>query len=238
MRDHNGRVVAVGDSPPLMITDDHKSNKQSLVHRKRRQVDDEHDLVTPASSRRGSPSNINDIPPYTESSYPLSINETTPLNTFSLPTPAEEMPAMLLDHHHATSHQPVMSFAPRTFVHPVVERLVPSQGPTFGGIEVTILGSGFHGGLTCLFGDQPAVTLCWSPTTLVCLLPAMSQPGPVVVSFKEYPVVNNAALFHYYNPNDQALLELALQVVGLKMTGRLQDAKQVAMEIVKGNHER
>lgn len=44
----------------------------------------------------------------------------------------------------------------------------------------------------------------------------------------------DVALFTYYDASDQALLELALQVVGLKMTGKLHDAKHVAMQIVQG----
>jgi len=39
-------------------------------------------------------------------------------------------------------------------------------------------------------------------------------------------------LFTYTDESDRALMELALQVVGLKMTGKLEDAKSVAMRIV------
>ncbi|KAI7904366.1 uncharacterized protein BX663DRAFT_504824 [Cokeromyces recurvatus] len=124
---------------------------------------------------------------------------------------------------------------------PQLERLVPSQGPTYGGIEVTLLGSGFYQGLTCLFGDHVATTTFWNENTLVCILPPATHTGPVVVSFKEHPLLvlggQDVAIFTYYNATNQALLELALQVVGLKMSGTLQDAKQVAMNIVQGgNH--
>ncbi|KAI9489564.1 hypothetical protein BDB00DRAFT_608985 [Zychaea mexicana] len=132
----------------------------------------------------------------------------------------------------------LLSHAPSST--PRIGRLVPAQGPTHGAIEITILGSNFTQGLTCLFGDRPATTLCWSPSTLVCVLPVSPQPGPVVVSFKEHPLVidgHDVSLFTYYDTNDRALMELALQVVGLQMTGKLQDAKQVAMGIVHGNKQ-
>jgi hypothetical protein len=45
-------------------------------------------------------------------------------------------------------------------------------------------------------------------------------------------------LFTYYDASDQALLELALQVVGMKMTGKLHDAKHIAMLIVRGDQQR
>ncbi|KAI7881167.1 hypothetical protein K492DRAFT_129222, partial [Lichtheimia hyalospora FSU 10163] len=44
-------------------------------------------------------------------------------------------------------------------------------------------------------------------------------------------------LFTYYNENDRALMELALQVVGLKMTGKVEDAREIAMRIVQGGNK-
>lgn len=123
---------------------------------------------------------------------------------------------------------------------PQLDRLVPAQGPTYGGVEVTLLGSGFYRGLTCLFGEHAATTVYWNSSTIVCILPTAAQTGPVVVSFREHPLVlesQDVAIFTYYDASDQALLELALQVVGLKMTGKLHDAKSVAMRIVQGDQQ-
>jgi len=121
---------------------------------------------------------------------------------------------------------------------PLLQRLIPNEGPTFGGVEVTLLGSGFRAGLTCMFGDVAASsTHYWSPNTLVCILPPAAEAGTVVVSFKEHPLVvdsQDVTLFTYYNENDRALMELALQVVGLKMTGKVEDARDIAMRIVQG----
>ncbi|KAF7729220.1 hypothetical protein EC973_004749 [Apophysomyces ossiformis] len=123
---------------------------------------------------------------------------------------------------------------------PRLHRLIPSEGPIYGGAEVTVLGSNFYEGLTCLFGENPAVpTHCWSTNTLLCILPPAANAGPVVVSFKEHPLMlegQDVVLFTYYDESDRALMELALQVVGLKTMGKVEDARQIAMRIVQGDN--
>jgi hypothetical protein len=105
---------------------------------------------------------------------------------------------------------------------------------------VTVLGSNFYEGLTCLFGENPAVpTHCWSANTLLCILPPAASAGPVVVSFKEHPLMlegQDVVLFTYFDESDRALMELALQVVGLKTMGKVEDARQIAMRIVQGDN--
>lgn len=124
---------------------------------------------------------------------------------------------------------------------PRLHRLIPADGPIYGGSEVTVLGSNFYEGLTCLFGENPAVpTHCWSPNTLLCILPPAASAGPVVVSFKEHPLMlegQDVVLFTYFDESDRALMELALQVVGLKTMGKVEDARQIAMRIVQGDNK-
>ncbi|KAK7472590.1 SPT3 Dosage dependent suppressor of Ty-induced promoter mutations-like protein [Stygiomarasmius scandens] len=130
---------------------------------------------------------------------------------------------------------------------PTIHRLIPNCGPTHGGIEVTILGANFHPSfnLTCIFGDVAATsTQRWSDNTLVCILPPRASPGVVAVWFQGFPpkaedsmngnMNTGNSLFTYSDESDRALMELALQVVGLKMTGKIEDAKNVAMRIVGG----
>jgi hypothetical protein len=123
---------------------------------------------------------------------------------------------------------------------PRLHRLIPSEGPIYGGAEVTVLGSNFYEGLTCLFGENPATpTHCWSANTLLCILPPAATAGPVVVSFKEHPLMlegQDVVLFTYFDESDRALMELALQVVGLKTMGKVEDARQIAMRIVQGDN--
>ncbi|KAG0188426.1 SPT3 Dosage dependent suppressor of Ty-induced promoter mutations-like protein [Apophysomyces sp. BC1034] len=250
MKNEQGTVIATGVSPPIMITDDHKSSKKS---RKRGRPEDP---ATPAPSRRGS---MTDTEPSSAALLSTSSSSSS-LNMLHMnplpPTPGEEG-SLLFDIGPLTAPTDPLDdtswlnrrrrrttadgrYTSEPVFYPQLERLVPSQGPTYGGIEVTVLGSGFYHGLTCLFGEHAAATVYWNPNTLVCVLPPATSPGPVLVSFKEHPLVlesQDVALFTYYDASDQALLELALQVVGLKMTGKLHDAKQIAMRIVQGGDD-
>ncbi|KAJ3187352.1 SPT3 Dosage dependent suppressor of Ty-induced promoter mutations-like protein [Gaertneriomyces sp. JEL0708] len=121
---------------------------------------------------------------------------------------------------------------------PLVSRIIPAEGPLPGGLEITLLGSNFYDGLTVMFGGIPAVTThFWSPTTLVCVCPPAPVPGPVPVTFREHPVdicseSQDVVMFTYKDDGDRALMELALQVLGLRMTGKLEDARRIAMRIV------
>ncbi|KZT29025.1 hypothetical protein NEOLEDRAFT_1128538 [Neolentinus lepideus HHB14362 ss-1] len=124
-----------------------------------------------------------------------------------------------------------------TLLPPKIHRLIPSSGPTYGGVEVTVLGMNFHPSmqLNCVFGDSVASsTHRWSDNTLVCVLPPRVTAGVVAVWFDGIEKDDSMppTMFTYVDESDRALMELALQVVGLKMTGKLEDAKNVAMRIV------
>ncbi|EED78387.1 predicted protein [Postia placenta Mad-698-R] len=110
---------------------------------------------------------------------------------------------------------------------PRIHRLIPASGPTFGGIEVTVLGANFHPTmqLNCTFGGTPSTsTQRWSDNTLV--LPVWFD------GLQKEEEGSLPCLFTYTDETDKALMELALQVVGLKMTGKIEDARNVAMRIV------
>lgn len=310
MQDHTGKPVATGMSPPIMITDDHKSSKIK-AGRKRPRTDLDKPISTQAILSAGSFPFTNNAPPPSGNgantvSPSISSSNTSPssntqpflpFNTFT-DTPFNSVNHSISPHHHTSkmvnanvpssssspngtslinhyrqiksepSHMQLdqnllNSMAPTSNTsnsenskhhhtttstsqgkavmveRPQMQRMIPSEGPMEGGIEVTILGAGFRPGLTCMFGDIAATnTHYWSPNTLVCILPPAIEPGAVVVSFKEFPVVPDSqdlTLFTYCNENDRALMELALQVVGLKMTGKVEDARDIAMRIVEGN---
>lgn len=123
---------------------------------------------------------------------------------------------------------------------PTIRRIIPAQGPVRGGIEVTLLGSNFRPGLIVKFGRNIALaTQCWSESTIVTYLPPASQAGPVLVTFEDanYDFTNSSAhqIFTYTDDTDRQLIELALQIVGLKMNGKLEDAKNIAKRIVGSN---
>ncbi|KAI7859282.1 hypothetical protein BDC45DRAFT_497269 [Circinella umbellata] len=319
MQDHTGKTVASGMSPPIMITDDHKSNKVK-AGRKRARVDTEQpntQAMLAAAASFGAfnhPQQVNgsqqpsiQYPPSFPNSQ-LSIQprpdqtaiapsvtqqqqsnsqrqspvptarasaQVSPINpamnmflqqqqqpqmsqiqqlgpnlfsSLSAPTATSNNNTPTSTSSKNSTRTPPLASAtppPQTTTaaaeRPLLQRLIPNEGPTYGGIEVTILGTNFRSGLTVMFGDVVASnTHFWSPNTLVCILPSVAEPGPVVVSFKEYPVVmgsSEVTLFTYYNENDRALMELALQVVGLKMTGKVEDAREIAMRIVQGGNQ-
>ena len=96
---------------------------------------------------------------------------------------------------------------------PTIHRLIPSVGPTHGGIEVTVLGANFHPSipLNCVFGDVSASsTQRWSDNTLVCVLPPRATAGVVAVWFEGFPKADEQtsappSLFTYSDESDRAL---------------------------------
>lgn len=190
--------------------------------------------------------------------HPSTFLPTAPPSPVAMSVPQYQ----LLQEPLASAPLPFMFFPEPPSLTPVpqprIHRLIPSSGPIIGGIEVTILGSNFHPSLQldCLFGDVMASsTQRWSDNTLVCILPPRQTSGVVAVWFNGMQKDDDGTppcLFTYTDESDRALLvflsisfvltsylchwdirmELALQVVGLKMTGRLEDAKSVAMRIV------
>lgn len=105
--------------------------------------------------------------------------------------------------------QPELSIS--TLPAPKIHRLVPSSGPTFGGIEVTILGSNFHSSVryNCVFGDVVASsTSHWSENTLVCILPPRACAGVVPVTLQGLKLDNDPlqpVLFTYTDETDRNL---------------------------------
>ncbi|KAG0150874.1 hypothetical protein CROQUDRAFT_668225 [Cronartium quercuum f. sp. fusiforme G11] len=120
---------------------------------------------------------------------------------------------------------------------PCIQKVVPNEGPMHGGIEITILGTGFLPSHQIIFGSSsPIQTQFWSPNTLLCILPPSLSPGLCKVK-----VINNPSeevkdeetgIFTYLQNTDEKLLELALQVVGLKMTGQVHDPREFAKQIM------
>lgn len=140
---------------------------------------------------------------------------------------------------------------------PTIQKVIPAEGPIRGGIEITLLGINFRPGLQVKFGENRALgTHCWSDSTIITYLPPATQPGQVLVSFED-PAAGGAngspgnildvsmssvngingdagrlQIFTYSDDTDRQLIELALQIVGLKMNGKLEDARNIARRIV------
>lgn len=129
---------------------------------------------------------------------PMSIG-LSPAQTMNVASP--EVSYMLFN------HDPPMTTLPP----PKIHRLIPSSGPTYGGIEVTVLGANFHPAmqLNCVFGDvSSSSTQRWSDNTLVCLLPPTTSPGVVAVWFEGIQKEEDGSppsLFAYTDETDRAL---------------------------------
>ncbi|KAK6583683.1 hypothetical protein PZA11_003413 [Diplocarpon coronariae] len=128
---------------------------------------------------------------------------------------------------------------------PTIHKMIPNEGPKTGGTEVTCLGSGFCQGLEVMFGDIKATTTTfWGETSLVCLLPPSAFAGTVAVTFKHQhqqqqiqtypapPIPKQQAFFKYVDDDELQIMRTALTVLGHKMTGKLEDVRDLARRIV------
>ncbi|CAI4034738.1 hypothetical protein SMKI_11G1880 [Saccharomyces mikatae IFO 1815] len=175
----------------------------------------------------------------------------------STPSSFSRLPQNFVDSSkHVSNHS---SFSMPLNNKPSIQRVIPAQGSVNGGIEVTLLGSNFKQGLIIKFGENIALSSqCWNESTMVTYLPPSSKPGPVLVTIvdsNEASMRNNSntsistnnsgndilhsnkytgdkAIFTYVDDTDRQLIELALQIVGLKMNGKLEDARNIAKRIV------
>ncbi|KAI9053913.1 hypothetical protein LZ554_002858 [Drepanopeziza brunnea f. sp. 'monogermtubi'] len=132
---------------------------------------------------------------------------------------------------------------------PKIHKLVHPEGPKSGGIEVSVLGSGFCAGLEVMFGDSIATTTTfWGRSALVCLLPPADEAGTVPVTFKHQhpqhqqqqinpyatpPMPKQNVFFKYVDDDEQQMIRVALSVLDHKMTGRMDDARDLARRILR-----
>jgi hypothetical protein len=153
-------------------------------------------------------------------------------------------PILITDDHKRATRQPRPDAfqRPRSpidfgFREPSVAKVVPSEGPMHGGIEVTVLGENLTAESIIMFGPLPSKVInLISSTTAVVRLPPSHVAGVVSVlvigqsSLPQRP--EDYVLFNYKNDLDRAMMELALQLIGMKMTGRVDDARDIAMRII------
>jgi len=322
MVDHKGRIVGSGSTPPIMITDDHKSThksqplphslnastsapewngssvdaprkaaQKSITVKKRAKPYDpstRKKSLKDAKVETSSPSAMSSVLPTRASSPVVVTQPTTPAlsSTFSSPKPSFDSlasPTDFISGIYSQSEIPVPDFNhtlnqaldpleftqavscipdpsdPTTspevahavavaqqaqpqsavffnfdppppispFQLPRIHRLIPSAGPTHGGIEVTVLGANFHAHipLNCVFGEMIASsTQRWSDNTLVCVLPARPTPGVVAVWFDGIDAQDDGTppcLFTYTDESDRGLYVVLWHAPLHKMTNFL-----------------
>lgn len=164
------------------------------------------------------------------SAYASAVTSPSPHSSFVLQQPQHQTRQILSDIIQRNTERDAQ-------IIPEISRLIPGEGTTRGGIEVTVLGKGFINGLTVLFGETPASqNLCYSSSTLICMLPPRSAPGPVVVTLRNLPpqkAPGHYPLFTYVDDTEKSLMELALQIVGIKMHGTMATAQDIARSIIE-----
>lgn len=255
LKDHQNNILARHFSSQIMIMD-----RKKTIDEKSSNSNQNSDLVPRLNNAPISPTSFEDDssePHTTDSrvfkrkrswSYELSDGfNITPSrnpsisNKSQIKLEVDRNPHQIQQHQQQFHHQQQQQLQSNV---PSIQRVIPAQGPLRGGIEVTILGTNFKNGLTVNFGINKALaTHCWSDSTIVTYLPPSQQPGQVVVKFDdpENPDNNNSAnsidglntaIFTYTDDSDRQLIELALQIVGLKMNGKLEDARNIARKII------
>lgn len=126
---------------------------------------------------------------------------------------------------------------PQAQAQPAIFKVIPSEGPVAGGVEVTLMGQGFYNGMHVMFGDKQApATTFWSSESLVCLLPPSETAGMVPVTLKEQTLQSQNLApqwFRYVDDSEQQLLRTALMILGNKMTGGYEDVADFARRIIK-----
>ncbi|KAJ2616688.1 SPT3 Dosage dependent suppressor of Ty-induced promoter mutations-like protein [Coemansia sp. RSA 1365] len=103
-----------------------------------------------------------------------------------------------------------------------IGQLIPKQGPVAGGASVLITGRGFHQNIEVYFGEARAGHVrVESPTSITCVLPPTKVSGPVSLRIRDqasmamYESGGEQGAFVYNEDTDQAMVELALHIVGL-----------------------
>jgi hypothetical protein len=92
--------------------------------------------------------------------------------------------------------------APTTQPVPHIFRITPLSGPIIGGIEVSVLGSGFSFHNACTFGGSIATTIWETETARLCILPPSQIPEQVAVSFRDVPVMGTTQTFTYVDTRE------------------------------------
>ncbi|KAJ1891225.1 SPT3 Dosage dependent suppressor of Ty-induced promoter mutations-like protein, partial [Kickxella alabastrina] len=119
----------------------------------------------------------------------------------------------------------------------VITQLAPAQGPLAGGTTVLISGRGFHPKMAVYVGgSQVARIQVLSSSNLACVLPPSKVLGPAAVRIRDLTTMTvyegngsisnlqqlgmtqptQQSVFTYIEDTDQAMLELTLQIIGLK----------------------
>ena len=88
---------------------------------------------------------------------------------------------------------------------PHISKVIPACGPTTGGLEISLHGTGFPFTHRFLFGETPAETTWLSENGCWCILPPRHTPGEVEVKVGEVPVMGTTQPFTYVDTREKDL---------------------------------
>lgn len=147
--------------------------------------------------------------------------------------PNTDMTAHAQALHHSLLHVPG-AVAPGVIA-PRLARVLPSEGPKSGGIEVSIVGEGFHSGLDVLFADAVATeTIVYNSQLMICVIPPSFQATLVRVSLRGRHQPEPQVWFRYKDTDREDLMSLALAVLHHRNTGKFADPSDIARSIIGG----
>lgn len=196
---------------------------------------------------------VSEPPPFFVSNRSASIeNFTMPSQLYSAPTSNHPSrapsPNSIMNSMHTTQNNLSQTITGHGVVtlpvggnqsapNPVINKIIPAEGPMVGGVEVTLLGREFWNGMVVYFGPYRAqTTTFWSDCSVVCLLPPSQAAGLVPVTCDRPTNLdwsNTRAVFKYYDDSEAQLMRLAISCIGSKMNGKDLDISQVARQILE-----
>ena len=129
-------------------------------------------------------------------SYPCSGNvdpsrAVQPNSSQHSSTPPSSSPASHItsDGDSAIDSAPNDPASSRDVPRPRISAVIPENGPTLGGIKITVLGQNFTPQNQCVFGKSICTwTTFWNEGALTCLLPSSTAPRRVIVSIHGFPI--------------------------------------------------
>ncbi|OBZ89978.1 hypothetical protein A0J61_01965 [Choanephora cucurbitarum] len=195
-----GRTIATGETPIILITDDHKAIKESMAQRNKVA---EH-YLTPLPTPKQEQDDI------WCSITPFHLpNDTCPTNN-EIRSHALSWPIRMacLD-----STEPLQVQDGRTLCMPTLISVVPDKGPLMGGLEITLFGHDFSPDLILMFGHCPAVMLQCHATHLVCVLPPADRAGRCLISFQDTPLIRACPTFDYHDTSCHDISHLTYRML-------------------------
>lgn len=119
---------------------------------------------------------------------------------------------------------------------PMINKVIPAEGPVTGGQEISIHGSGFYNGMQVMFGDHLATaTTFWSEKSLLCVVPP-GRAGPVGITLVPSSAMGQLAsptrvhppIYTYKDEESKAqMMEMALRFISQKQTGSAEQWQQM-----------